>query len=116
MLKPLGGPDGIDYWWIDWQQGENPIAPGVNPTIWVNYVFSSAKLWFGDEARLVRSENFYFHEILYKYFSRSAIMARWGGVGSHRYSTIGFSGDVITSWASLQFQPYFASTASNLGK
>jgi alpha-glucosidase len=96
VLKPLGGPDGIDYWWIDWQQGETPIAPGVNPTIWVNYVFSSARSWFSPQDRPV-------------------IMARWGGVGSHRYSTIGFSGDVTTSWESLQFQPYFASTAANVG-
>jgi len=96
VLKPLGGPDGIDYWWIDWQQGETPIAPGVNPTIWVNYVFSSARSWFSPQDRPV-------------------IMARWGGVGSHRYSTIGFSGDVVTSWESLQFQPYFASTAANVG-
>ena len=51
VLKPLGGPDGIDYWWIDWQQGETPIAPGVNPTIWVNYVFSSARSWFSPQDR-----------------------------------------------------------------
>jgi len=42
-------------------------------------------------------------------------MARWGGVGSHRYPTMGFSGDVDTSWESLAFQPYFASTAANVG-
>jgi hypothetical protein len=51
VLKPLSGPEGIDYWWIDWQQGETPIAPGVNPTIWVNYVFSSARSWFSPEDR-----------------------------------------------------------------
>lgn len=49
------------------------------------------------------------------HFISPAIMARWGGVGSHRYPTIGFSGDVETSWESLQFQPYFASTAANVG-
>eukprot|EP01111_Echinosteliopsis_oligospora_P010625 TRINITY_DN3361_c0_g1_i1.p1 TRINITY_DN3361_c0_g1~~TRINITY_DN3361_c0_g1_i1.p1 ORF type:complete len:463 (-),score=137.00 TRINITY_DN3361_c0_g1_i1:37-1425(-) len=42
-------------------------------------------------------------------------MARWGGFGNHRMSTLGFSGDVTTSWASLAFQPYFTSTASNVG-
>lgn len=39
---------------------------------------------------------------------------RWGGLGNHRYP-IGFSGDVYPSWASLEFQPYFTSTANNLG-
>ena len=38
---------------------------------------------------------------------------RWGGLGNHRYQ-IGFSGDASISWASLDFQPYFNSTASNV--
>eukprot|EP01116_Phalansterium_solitarium_P021368 TRINITY_DN6617_c0_g2_i1.p1 TRINITY_DN6617_c0_g2~~TRINITY_DN6617_c0_g2_i1.p1 ORF type:complete len:338 (-),score=67.08 TRINITY_DN6617_c0_g2_i1:896-1909(-) len=97
VLKPLSGvDDGIDYWWIDYQQGEQLIAPSVNPTFWVNYVFSSSTSWFGPE-------------------QRSLIMARWGGLGNHRLSDIGFSGDVITSWASLGFQPYFTVTAANVG-
>ena len=34
--------------------------------------------------------------------------------GSHRYP-VGFSGDTIITWDSLAFQPYFTSTASNIG-
>jgi alpha-glucosidase (family GH31 glycosyl hydrolase) len=99
VLKPLsnqGAANGIDYWWIDYQQGESTVAPGINPTFWVNYVFSTAASWWGAS-------------------TRPLIMARWGGLGNHRMSTIGFSGDVTTSWDSLAFQPYFTSTASNVG-
>ena len=42
------------------------------------------------------------------------ILSRYGGPGSHRYP-IGFSGDTIVTWESLAFQPYFTSTASNIG-
>jgi alpha-glucosidase len=32
--------EGIDFWWLDWQQGEEWIKiPLVNPTFWLNYVF-----------------------------------------------------------------------------
>eukprot|EP00026_Physarum_polycephalum_P002216 Phypoly_transcript_02221.p1 GENE.Phypoly_transcript_02221~~Phypoly_transcript_02221.p1 ORF type:complete len:941 (-),score=116.19 Phypoly_transcript_02221:93-2759(-) len=99
VLQPLsnqGSMDGIDYWWIDYQQGESSIAPGINPTFWVNYVFSTAASWWGTSVRPL-------------------IMARWGGLGNHRMSTIGFSGDTQTSWQSLAFQPYFTATASNVG-
>lgn len=43
------------------------------------------------------------------------VLARFGGLGNHRYQ-VGFSGDVKTlSWANLAYQPYFSSTASNVG-
>ena len=44
---------------------------------------------------------------------RPMLYHRWGGLGNHRYQ-IGFSGDTSISWASLDFQPYFNSTASNV--
>lgn len=40
--------------------------------------------------------------------------SRYAGPGSHRYP-VGFSGDTVVSWESLRFQPYFTSTASNIG-
>lgn len=46
--------------------------------------------------------------------SRPMTFSRYAGVGSHRYP-IGFSGDTVISWESLQFQPYFTNTASNIG-
>jgi hypothetical protein len=41
-------------------------------------------------------------------------MSRWGGLGGHRYP-LGFSGDTYCNWQSLAFQPYFTSTAGNVG-
>ena len=39
---------------------------------------------------------------------------RWGGLGNHRYQ-IGFSGDTVSQWPSLAFQPWFTATAANVG-
>jgi len=44
---------------------------------------------------------------------RPMLYHRWGGLGNHRYE-IGFSGDSFISWKSLEFQPYFTSTSSNV--
>src|SRR5699024_737172 len=46
--------------------------------------------------------------------NNGVILSRYAGPGSHRYP-IGFSGDTFITWASLKFQPYFTSTASNVG-
>ena len=40
--------------------------------------------------------------------------SRYAGLGSHRYP-VGFSGDTVTTWESLDFQPYFTANASNAG-
>ena len=45
---------------------------------------------------------------------RPLTFSRYAGPGSHRYP-IGFSGDTIVTWESLDFQPYFTLTASNIG-
>ena len=45
---------------------------------------------------------------------RPLTFSRYAGPGSHRYP-VGFSGDTITTWDSLEFQPYFTATASNIG-
>lgn len=84
---------GIDFWWLDWQQESTTKLPGVNPTWWLNYVF------FTDQAREGK---------------RPLIFHRWGGLGNHRYQ-IGFSGDTISAWSSLSFQPWFTATAANVG-
>ena len=85
---------GIDFFWIDWQQEDKTTLPGVNPTWWLNYVH------FSDMARENQARPLIFH--------------RWGGLGNHRYQ-IGFSGDTVSVWESLAFQPYFTSTAANAG-
>jgi len=84
---------GVDFWWLDWQQEPNTGTPGVNPTWWLNYVH------FTDQAREGK---------------RPLLFHRWGGLGNHRYE-IGFSGDTISVWESLAFQPWFTATAANVG-
>ena len=85
--------EGVDFWWLDWQQEANTRTPGVNPTWWLNYVH------FTDQAREGK---------------RPLLFHRWGGLGNHRYQ-IGFSGDTISVWESLAFQPWFTATAANVG-
>jgi len=90
---------GVDFWWMDWQQGarisrsKQKVAEFLDPLWWLNH------LHFYD---LGRNEN-----------SRAFIFSRWGGLGNHRYP-IGFSGDTVVSWESLAFQPYFTATAANV--
>lgn len=93
MLYPMEKM-GIDFWWLDWQQWSTTTIPGVNPIFYLNYVHYSDM----ERRNLVRP--FIYH--------------RWGGLGNHRYQ-IGFSGDTKISWASLDYQPYFTTTASNVG-
>jgi alpha-glucosidase (family GH31 glycosyl hydrolase) len=85
--------EGVDFWWIDWQQGRVSRIPGLDP-LWVL--------------------NHYHYLDSRRRGKRPVILSRFAGIGSHRYS-IGFSGDSIVSWASLDFQPYFTATASNVG-
>jgi len=85
---------GVDFWWIDWQQGTKTTLEGLDPLFWLNH------LHFYDRAR--------------DGFQRPFIFSRWAGLGGHRYP-IGFSGDTYTSWETLQFQPYFTATAANIG-
>jgi len=84
---------GIDFWWLDWQQEKTTSIDGVNPTWWLNYVH------FTDQQREGK---------------RPLLFHRWGGLGNHRYQ-IGFSGDTISVWDSLAFQPWFTATAANVG-
>ena len=84
---------GVDFWWLDWQQEANTKTPGVNPTWWLNYVH------FSDQEREGK---------------RPLLFHRWGGLGNHRYQ-IGFSGDTVSVWESLAFQPWFTATAANVG-
>jgi alpha-glucosidase (family GH31 glycosyl hydrolase) len=84
---------GIDFWWMDWQQGTKSRMKGLDPLWWLNH------LHFYDLGRGGKK--------------RSFVFSRWGGHGNHRYP-IGFSGDTIVSWASLAFQPYFTATAANV--
>jgi alpha-glucosidase (family GH31 glycosyl hydrolase) len=92
LHRPLE-KQGVDFFWLDWQQEQTTSLPGLNPTWWLNYVH------FTDMEREGK---------------RPLIYHRWGGLGNHRYQ-IGFSGDVISDWSSLAFQPQFTATAANVG-
>eukprot|EP00746_Dinoflagellata_sp_MGD_P004739 gnl/MRDRNA2_/MRDRNA2_109170_c0_seq1.p1 gnl/MRDRNA2_/MRDRNA2_109170_c0~~gnl/MRDRNA2_/MRDRNA2_109170_c0_seq1.p1 ORF type:complete len:912 (+),score=150.65 gnl/MRDRNA2_/MRDRNA2_109170_c0_seq1:94-2829(+) len=98
-LETKDGKQGIDFSWIDYQQGEDDQfeqtkIPNINPTIVLNMLRGT------DPAR--HGEN-----------KRSMILSRWGGVGSHRYP-VGFSGDQQHEWKGLAYLPYFTSTAANV--
>ena len=83
---------GVDFFWLDWQQEPTTSTPGLNPTWWLNYAH------YTDMEREGK---------------RGLILHRWGGLGNHRYQ-IGFTGDTISVWESLAFQPYFTATAANV--
>ena len=84
---------GVDFWWLDWQQGSRGGAKGID-TLWLlNH------LHFLDSGRDGKTP---------------LTFSRYAGLGSHRYP-IGFSGDTYCTWESLDFQPYFTATASNAG-
>lgn len=97
MFKNILGPmekDGVDFWWLDWQQGMfDPKMKNLSNTWWINYAF--------------------FSDMEKRWETRPMLYHRWGGLGNHRYQ-VGFSGDAVISWKSLDFQPYFNSTASNV--
>lgn len=87
---------GVDFWWIDWQQGTDTKIPGLDPLPWLNYCH-----WSDMERNPARD-------------ARPLLFSRWGGYGNHRYQ-VGFSGDTFCNWPSLAFQPFFTATAGNVG-
>ena len=92
VLYPLE-KEGVDFWWIDWQQGNVSKVQSVDP------------LWLLNHYHFMDSG---------KNGNRPITFSRYAGPGSHRYP-IGFSGDTVISWESLEFQPYFTATAANIG-
>ena len=85
--------DGVDFWWIDWQQGTSSKVKNLDP------------LW---------ALNHYHYLDNDKANTRPMILSRYSGPGSHRYP-LGFSGDTHMTWESLDFQPYFTNCATNIG-
>ncbi len=86
--------EGIDFWWLDWQQGSKSGIMGLDPLWWLNHL--------------------HYYDLGRDGTKRPFIFSRWGGLGNHRYP-IGFSGDTFVSWESLAFQPYFTAAAANVG-
>ena len=83
--------EGVDFWWIDYNTSLRELDPDPLPLI-----------------------NHYYYADNEKRNIRALILSRYSGPGSHRYP-VGFSGDTISSWESLEFQPYFTATAANIG-
>ncbi len=84
--------DGVDFWWIDWQQGPRAKAAGID-IMWVLNHYHTM-----DNAKE--------HMPL--------ILSRYSGLGAHRYP-LGFSGDTHITWKTLDYLPYFTANASNIG-
>jgi len=92
MLHHPMEEEGVDFWWMDWQQGEISEVRGLDPLPWINHL--------------------HFNEIKRRGV-RPMLYSRWGGLGNHRYY-IGFSGDSYVTWDALRFQPYMTATAANV--
>lgn len=84
---------GVDFWWMDWQQGRESELPGLDPLPWLNHL--------------------HFQDMRRRSGMRPMVFSRWGGLGNHRYP-IGFSGDTYATWEALRFQPYFTANAANV--
>lgn len=103
VLEPIER-NGVDFWWIDWQQGEEGKGGAAgskqNPTIWTAHIRSTNS----NRRRQTRQEE----------VRRNMVLARWGGLGGHRYP-VHFSGDVDRlSWENLAYQPFFSMVSSCL--
>ena len=85
--------EGVDFWWIDWQQGKKTKIEGLDP------------LWALNHYHTLDAD---------RSQKRPLILSRYSGLGSHRYP-LGFSGDTVVTWKSLDFQPYFTNCAANAG-
>ncbi len=85
--------EGVEFWWVDWQQGKESGMKGLDP-LWALNHFHSLDCQRSDR--------------------RPMFFSRYAGTGSERYY-VGFSGDTAIKWEVLNFEPYFTSTAANIG-
>ena len=84
--------DGVEFWWIDWQQGTQTATPGLDPLWALNH----------------------YHTLDHASDHTPLILSRYCGIGSHRYP-LGFSGDTYMTWDSLGYIPYFTAMGTNAG-
>ena len=87
---------GVDFWWIDWQQGKKSGIEGLDPLWSLNHY------------------HYYDNSVTASGRKRPLILSRYAGPGSHRYP-LGFSGDTLVKWSALEFQPYFTINSANIG-
>lgn len=85
--------DGVEFWWIDWQQKVKCKIKDFDP------------LW---------ALNHYHTYDIAKNHLHPLVMSRYCGLGSHRYP-FGFSGDTFATWESLDYLPKFTNRSTNVG-
>ncbi len=99
--------EGVDFWWMDWQQGQS---------YW--WIHEENKDGVLQDEREILDPLWMLNHLHILDISRNGkrpmFFSRYSGIGSQRYP-VGFSGDTIITWDSLDFQPYFTATASNVG-
>ena len=99
--------DGVDFWWMDWQQGQSYW--------WIHEENKDGKL---QDEREVLDPLWMLNHLhiadIKRNGKRPMFFSRYSGPGSQRYP-VGFSGDTFITWESLNFQPYFTATSSNVG-
>ena len=99
--------EGVDFWWMDWQQGTSYW--------WIHEENKDGNL---KDEREVLDPLWMLNHLhiadIKRNGKRPMFFSRYSGPGSHRYP-VGFSGDTFITWESLDFQPYFTATASNIG-
>jgi len=100
--------DGVDFWWMDWQQGNDYwwIHEANKPGEYQDPRERVNPLWMLNHLHIL--------DISRDGSKRPMFFSRYSGPGSHRYP-VGFSGDTIITWASLAFQPWFTANSSNIG-
>ncbi len=84
--------DGVEFWWIDWQQGTTTAMSGLDPLWALNH----------------------YHTLDHASDHVPLILSRYCRIGSHRYP-LGFSGDTHITWKSLAYIPYFTAMGTNAG-
>jgi hypothetical protein len=86
--------DGVDFWWMDWQQGTKTTVPGLDPLWYLNHLHALDLARDGAK--------------------RPLAFSRWGGWGAHRYP-VGFSGDSSRTWDTLAFEVEITAQSANTG-
>ncbi|RYG73228.1 DUF5110 domain-containing protein [bacterium] len=94
VMAPLK-KDGVDFWWLDWQQYPNTRSiPSLTNLWWFNEILMRDTQEGGSR--------------------RGVAFSRWAGWGDHRHP-IHFSGDSDTGWDMLAFQVPYTAMAGNIG-